>query len=154
MFVSDYRPEYIFSYTARVRLPTELIGPTPDGIRANFYVTGGGVEGPRLNGKIAPVGADWLLIRRDGVAILDVRATIESHDGALIYVPYNGVCDLGPEGYEGFLNGRLPQRATIRAVPRFQTSHPAYLWLNRVQCLNVGDVDLTTGLVRYDVYAA
>jgi hypothetical protein len=153
MFVPDYRPEYIFSYTAQVRLPPEVIGPTPDGIRANFYVTGGEVEGPKLKGKIAPVGADWLLIRRDGIAILDVRATIESHDGALIYVPYTGVCDLGPGGYESFLNGTLPQKATIRAVPRFQTSHPSYLWINRLQCLNVGDVDLATGLVRYDVYA-
>src|SRR6266404_1579312 len=75
-------PEYIFSYTARVRLPPEVIGPTPDGIRVNFYVTGGEVDGPKLKGKVAPVGADWLLIRRDGIAILDVRATIESHDGA------------------------------------------------------------------------
>jgi hypothetical protein len=154
MFVPGYRPEYIFSYTAQVRLPPEVIGPTPDGIRANFYVTGGDVDGPKLKGKIVPVGADWLLIRRDGVAILDVRATIETHDGALIYVPYSGVADLGPDGYNNFLSGNLPQRATIRAVPRFHTSHPSYLWINRLQCLNVGDVDLTTGLVRYDVYAA
>src|SRR5712672_578363 len=127
MFVPDYRPEYIFSYTAQVRLPPEVIGPTPDGIRANFYVIGGEVEGPKLKGKIAPVGADWLLIRRDGIAILDVRATIESHDGALIYLPFPGVSDLGPGGYDGFLNGTLPQKATIRGVPRFQTSHPSYL---------------------------
>jgi hypothetical protein len=63
-----------------------------------------------------------------------------------------GVADLGPNGYEAFLKGDLPQKATIRAVPRFLTSHPNYLWMNRVQCLNVGDVDLSTGLVRYDVY--
>jgi hypothetical protein len=153
MFFQDYRPEYVFSYTAQVRVPPEVIGPTPDGIRVNFYVTGGEVDGPRLKAKILPVGADWLLVRRDGVAILDVRATIESHDGALIYVSYNGVCDLGPNGYDDFLNGNLPQKGTIRAVPRFLTSHRSYDWMNRLQYLNVGDVDLTTGLVRYDVYA-
>jgi hypothetical protein len=38
------RPEYIFSYTAQVRLPPEVIGPTPDGIRVNFYVPGGDVH--------------------------------------------------------------------------------------------------------------
>jgi hypothetical protein len=48
MFVPDYRPEYIFSYTAQVQLPPEVIGPTPDGIRANFYVIGEEVEGPKL----------------------------------------------------------------------------------------------------------
>lgn len=153
MYQPDYRPEYIFSYTAQVRLPPEVIGPCPEGIRANFYITGGEVDGPRLKGKFAPVGADWLLIRHDGVAILDVRATIETHDGALIYLPYNGMCDLGPDGYDRFLNGNLPQRGMLRGVPRFVTSHPAYLWLNRLQCLNVGDVDLATGVVRYDVYS-
>ena len=152
MFFTEYRLEYAFSYTAQVRLPPEVIGPTPDGIRANFYVTSGEVDGPKLKGKFAPVGGDWLLIRRDGVAVLDVRATIETHDAALIYLSYNGVADLGPNGYEAFLNGNLPQKATIRAVPRLLTSHPNYLWMNRLQCLNVGDVDLSTGLVRYDVY--
>ena len=39
-------------------------------------------------------------------------------------------------------------------VPRFQTSHPNDLWINRPQCLNVGEVELTTGLLRFDVYAA
>jgi len=153
VYVPDYRPEYIFSYTAQVRLPPEVIGPTPDGIRVNFYVTGGEVDGPRLKGIFEPVGGDWILIRRDGVAILGVRATIKTHDGALIYLPYSGVIDFGPDGYDRFLRGDLPERASIRAVPRFLTSHPSYLWLNRLQCLNVGDVVLATGVVRYDVYA-
>ena len=154
MLVPDYRPEYIFSYTAQVRLPPEVIGPTPEGIRVHFYCTAGDVDGPKLTGKLVAAGGDWMLIRRDGIAILDVRATIETREGALIYVAYGGVCDLGSDGYDRFLNGTLPQRATIRAVPRFHTAHPDYLWINRLQCLNVGDVDLTTGLVRYDVYAA
>src|SRR5215469_5774144 len=38
MFFPKYRSEYILSYTAQVRLPPEVIGPTPDGIRANFYL--------------------------------------------------------------------------------------------------------------------
>jgi Protein of unknown function (DUF3237) len=64
MFVPDYRLEYIFSYTAQVRLPPEVIGPTPDGIRVNFYVTGGEVDGPKLKGKLAPVGGEAKLKRR------------------------------------------------------------------------------------------
>lgn len=111
------------------------------------------MHGPKVTGTIAPVGADWLLIRRDGVAILDVRATLQTHDGALIYAPFTGVADLGPDGYEKFLRGELPTRVSIRAVPRFQTSHPSYLWLNRLQCLNVGDIETATGIVQYDVYA-
>jgi Protein of unknown function (DUF3237) len=96
-----------------------VIGPTPDGIRANFYVTSGEVEGPTLKGKFAPVGGDWLLIRRDGVAVLDVRATIERHDGALIYLSYSGVADLGPNGYEAFLNAIFPRRRRFALYPAF-----------------------------------
>jgi len=38
-------------------------------------------------------------------------------------------------------------------VPRFQTSHPNYFWINRLQCLNVGDVDLTADMLRFDFCA-
>ena len=148
----DYRLEHLFSYTATLS-PPEVIGPLPEGMRANFYATGGEVSGPKLRGKLRPVGGDWLTVRTDGVAILDVRATIESHDGALIYVTYGGVTDLGPDGYQKFLRGELPETAVIHAAPRFHTTHPAYLWLNRLQCLSIGEVYPGRGEVRYDVYA-
>src|SRR3981189_3748580 len=93
MFVPDYRPEYIFSYTAQVRLPPEVIGPTPEGIRVHFYCTAGDVDGPKLTAKLVAAGGDWILIRRDGVAMSDVRATLETREVALIYVAYGGVCD-------------------------------------------------------------
>jgi hypothetical protein len=86
----DYSLEHIFSYSAILKNPPEIIGPVPEGIRANFYVTGGEVKGPKLNGKILPVGGDWLTIRPDGVGILDVRATFETNDGALIYTTLLG----------------------------------------------------------------
>ena len=68
--------EYIMSYNATLRAP-EVIGPIPEGLRLNFYVTGGSFEGPKCKGTILPVGGDWLTIRSDGVGILDVRATHE-----------------------------------------------------------------------------
>jgi hypothetical protein len=153
MFMPDYRLDYIFSYTAHVRLPPEIIGPEPDGIRAYVYVTSGEAHGPKVKGTFAAVRADEVLVRRDGVAILDVRGTLKTGDGALIYVPYTGIGDLGPDGYERFRRGELPPRIGLRGVPRFRTSHASYMWLNRLQCLNVGDVETATGIVRYDVYA-
>ena len=45
--------------------------------RANFYASGGEVTGPKVHGKLHPVGGDWLVVRADGVAILDVRTTPE-----------------------------------------------------------------------------
>ena len=147
----DYRLEHICSYTATLKSPPELIGPVPEGIRANFYVSGGEVHGPKLRGTIHPVGGDWLTVRADGVAVLDVRATMESNDGALIYVAYSGVSDLGEDGYQKFLRGELPRTIAIRVAPRFQTAHPGYLWLNRLQCLGIGEANLERSVVGYDV---
>src|SRR5205823_2810152 len=80
----------------------------------------------------------------DGVGILDVRTTIETHDGALIYVAYSGVGDLGPDGHAKFLRGELPAKLPLRTVPRMQTAHPAYEWVNRCQFLSIGEADLGT----------
>jgi hypothetical protein len=148
----DYQLEHLFSYSVTL-CPPEVIGPGPEGIRTNFYVTGGEVSGAKVQGKFRPVGGDWLTVRNDGVGILDVRATIETHDGALIYAAYSGVGDLGEDGYGKFLKGELPKTVPLRIVPRFQTAHPAYTWLNRLQCLGIGEVNLEKSAVHYDVYA-
>ncbi len=104
---------------------TEVIGPVPEGARANFYVSGGEATGPRVHGKIHPVGGDWLTVRTDGVGILDVRATFETRDeGALIYLSYTGVGDLGEDGYERFLRGELPESVPLRVAQRYVTAHP------------------------------
>jgi hypothetical protein len=130
-----------------------MIGPTAEGIRLNAYVTGGEVTGPRLRGRVRPVGADWLTIRTDGIAVLDVRATIETHDGALIYVAYSGVGDLGEDGYARFLNGEPPRVLPLRTAPKLSSAHPSYSWVNRFQYVNVGEANFETYVVAYDMYA-
>jgi hypothetical protein len=75
--------EYLFSYRATLA-PPEVIGPIAEGIRINFYVTAGEVSGPKMRGRLRTVGGDWLLLRPDGVGLLDVRATMELDNGALI----------------------------------------------------------------------
>lgn len=118
-----------------------------------MYATGGEVNGPKVYGKLRPVGGDWLTVRPDGVGILDVRATIETREEALIYVTYTGVGDAGEDGYERFLRGDLPLTIPLRIVPRVQTAHPDFQWLNRLQCLGFGEVDTGSLQVSYDVYA-
>lgn len=145
--------EHICHMRGGLRNPPEIIGETPEGLRVNFYVTGGEITGNRLNGKVLPVGGDWLTIRRDGVGILDVRATLEMDDGALIYLAYTGILEIGEDGYQRFLEGELPKAPTIRGAPRFLTSHPDYLWLNRLQCVNIGEANLEDYVVNYDLFA-
>lgn len=149
----NYQLEHVCSYKAFLDPDFEVIGPTPEGLRVNVYITGGEVTGPRLNGKILPVGGDWLIIRADGMGILNVRLTVETHDSALIYLSYQGVGDLGDDGYQRFLDGNPPTQFPLRCAPRAITCHSNYLWLNRVQLLNVGEADLSVPQAAYDVYA-
>jgi hypothetical protein len=149
----DYKLEHIFSYMATLAAQPEVIGPVAEGIRANFYATGGEVRGPRVRGKVKPVGGDWLTVRTNGMAILDVRATLETDDGALIMTAYQGVSDLGEDGYQKFLQQDLPAVIPIRIAPRYWTAHPKYAWLNRLQCLGIGEARLARNEVTYDIYA-
>ena len=148
----EYDLEHVCTMSVSLQSPPEVIGPTPDGLRLNIYITGGEVHGERINGKFRPVGADWLTVRSDGVGVLDIRATIETTDSALVYVSYQGLADAGEDGYQRFLDQDLPARVPLRGAPRFQTAHPDYLWLNRIQCLNVGEVDTQAWQVGYDLY--
>ena len=149
----DYGLEHVMSYSATLTTG-EVIGPVPDGMRVNIYVTGGEATGPKFKGKILPVGGDWLTIRRDGVGVLDVRATFEAEGGGLIYCTCTGIIDLGETGYEDFASGKLPTSGTpIRMSPRYMTSHPDYLWMNRAHFVAIGAAFLERQEVRYDVYA-
>ena len=149
----EYRLEHVFSYVETMKNPPEVIGPVPGGIRVNFYVVDGEISGPRLRGRVRPVGGDWFTVRTDGVGILDVRATFESHDGALIETAFTGVGDLGEDGYQKFLRQELPLSLQLRVAPRFRTAHPDYEWLNRVQCIGVGEINMEPLEVRFDIYA-
>ena len=144
--------EYVCSYWATLT-PPEVVGPVAEGVRVNFFVTAGEVAGPKMRGRLRTGGGDWLLLRSDGIGVLDVRATMELDDGALVYTTYGGVVDLGADGYKQFLKGILPPRPELRIVPRYHTSHPDYLWLNRLQCVGVGVLDVAESKVSYDIYA-
>jgi Protein of unknown function (DUF3237) len=155
MFGLPYTLEHLFSYNATLHSPREVIGPVAEGLRVNAFMTGGKVDGPRLRGIVRPgSGADWLTIRTDGIAVLDVRGTIETHDGGLISTAYRGLSDFGPDGYARALKGEpVPDGTPIRTVPTFQTAHPDYVWLNRIQALGIGEIIRSRSEVRYDVYA-
>jgi len=136
-------------------IPAEVIGPTPAGLRANFFISRGEVRGERIRGIVRPQGcADWALIRPDDVVEADVRLTIETHDAALIYVTYTGLALLGSGGSEKLKNGRpLASVVPIRIAARMASGNPAYRWVNGAQFLGVGatHTDPIT-IVDYDIY--
>ena len=85
--------------------------------------------------------------------MLDVRATLESHDNALIYIRCSGVGDFVEDGYQQFLEGTQTSLLLRRTAPMMQTAHPDYQWVNRLQFVNVGEVNFAASVVAYDRYA-
>jgi hypothetical protein len=120
--------------------PARELGVTPLGRRRIIGISGGEFSGPRLAGRVLPGGADWQVIRSDGVACLDARYTLETADGALIYVNNKGYRH-GPEDViERLARGEDvdPALYYMRATPWFETAAPAYAWLNRTICIASG----------------
>src|SRR5438034_715469 len=81
--------EHLMDFTAQLA-PAQQLGDCGRGTRIIFPATGGTFAGPRLRGRLQPPGGDWLTLRADGTGKLDVRATFETDDGALILVTYHG----------------------------------------------------------------
>ena len=54
------------------------------------------------------------------------------------------VADLGEDGYERFLRQDLPATIQLRTTCRSHTAHPAYEWIDRVQCVGIGVVEMST----------
>src|SRR3954466_8771020 len=71
--------------------PLQKLGAVPHGTRVIAPITSGHFEGPRLRGKVLPGGGDWTLLRGDGVLELDLRVTLETDDGPLIYMASFGL---------------------------------------------------------------
>lgn len=122
---------------AELATPFVLDG-TPAGNRWIFEVSSARIDGERIRGTLkGRAAADWLLVAPDGTGMLDVRALIETDDGALVFVQYPGRVDVSAGG---------PTYAT----PRFETGDERYRWLNKIQAVAKGRLEGTT--LTYDMY--
>ena len=71
--------------------PPIEVGTGPAGTRVVVEITSIEVKGDRLRAQLEGVAvADWLLIGPEGTATLDIRATLRTDDGAIIFVQYDG----------------------------------------------------------------
>jgi hypothetical protein len=149
----QWASEFLGALTIQLAKPPESFGAVPEGLNITFYIASGEIHGPRINARIRGEGGDWMLVRRDGVGMADVRITYETNDGALLLSRYYGIFDLGPDGYERALREDYDPVPPLVLAPRFTTSHPSWLWLNRLQCLAVGRVTMADLIVRFDLFA-
>jgi hypothetical protein len=109
------------------------LGVTQHGSRRIIPITGGSFEGTAVKGTIVPGGADWQIIRADGVAELEARYTLRTEDGALIYVVNKGYRHGPTEVMQRLAKGEAvdPKEYYFRATPTFETSVTKYSWLTK-----------------------
>jgi len=109
--------------------PTQELGAGPHGTRLTFPITGGTFEGDRLRGKVLAGGDDWAIKRADGVIELDLRVTLETDDGVLVHMTFEGIRDDAAPGAPYF-----------RTLPRFEAPKGKYTFLNEMLAVGVGEI--------------
>jgi hypothetical protein len=146
------RTEFLVELSAELE-DSQMLGETPLGGRRIVYVKGGNFAGPGLKGSVLPGGGDWVLVRKDGVSQLDVRITLRTEDGALIFVTYRGLLNMAPEMRTRIMNGGAvdPSEYYFRTTPSFETASEKYAWLNKLVTVGVGRRTRTG--VSYSIYA-
>ena len=152
--MSELESEFLFDMAADLdQEGTVVVGAMPHGTRRIVYVTGGTFEGPKLKGVVLPGGGDWMVIRPDGALVLDVRITLRTDDGHIIYTYYRGITYTPSEVRERRARGEPvdPSESYFRTTPVFETASDKYGWLNRIVAVGVGRVTPTG--VGYRVYA-
>lgn len=108
------------------------MGLGPIGERRRVDILGGTFEGPRMKGTVLP-GADWQLLRSDGVLDLDARYALRAEDGALVHVLSQGMRHGPPEVMARLARGEEvdPASYVFRSVMRFETGAPSLAFLNK-----------------------
>ena len=133
--------------------PPQNLGATPLGTRRIVPVTGGSFKGERVSGIVMPnAAADWILVRADGSIQLDVRLTLKTDDGELIYMNYRGIRNSSAEVSQRLTNGELvdPSEYYFRTAPVFETGADKYAWMNNIISVAVGTRVPTE--VRYKIF--
>ncbi|MCX7373291.1 MAG: DUF3237 domain-containing protein [Alphaproteobacteria bacterium] len=145
--------EYLFSMDIAVGAP-QAVGDAGRHELRIVPVTGGTVAGPALTGEIlGGTSADWLRVEPDGTAHIDVRLTIRTASGAMVYVQYAGIRTGTPEVLARLARGEVvePSDYYFRVALRFETADQELAWMNRVVAVGVGARPPSGP--RYDIYA-
>jgi len=132
--MADVIPHLQFIFAAQVKVEAPLdLGDIGKGGRRIVPIAGGDFAGPQIRGTVLPGGADWQILRDDGVAELEARYTLRTDDGALIYVR-NLALRHGPaEVMAALASGRPvdPANYYFRGATFFETSAARYAWIGK-----------------------
>jgi Protein of unknown function (DUF3237) len=129
------------------------VGNVSQGHRRIVPLTGGTFAGPELNGKLLPgASADWQIILQDGTALGDIRYTLDTDDGAILYVQSRGVRHGSAEVLAHLARGEDVDASeyTFRTSTQIETASARLDWLNKGVFISVAG--RRPGGVIYETY--
>jgi hypothetical protein len=148
----DPRLSLVYRLEAVLGEPLEL-GEVSYGRRRIVPQIGGTFEGPHMKGKLLPgISADWQIVLPDGTTLGDIRYTLQTDNGALLYVQSRGVRHGSPEVLERLGHGEDVDASeyTFRTSTQIETAARELDWLNKGVFISVGG--RLRGTVLYETY--
>ena len=130
----------VYRLEAALGEPLDL-GDTAQGRRRVVALTGGTFTGPELSGRLLPgASADWQILLPDGTALADLRYTLETEGGDLLYVQYRGVRHGSAEVLARLARGESVDAGeyAFRTATRIETAAADLDWLNKGVFVSVG----------------
>ena len=143
---------WVFRLEATVGEPLEL-GDIARGKRRIVPLTGGTFTGPELNGTLLPgSSADWQIVLPDGTALGDIRYTLRTDKGDLLYVQSLGVRHGSADVLARLARGEEVDASeyTFRTSTTIENAAPGLEWLNKGVFISVGG--RRPGAVIYETY--
>ncbi len=148
----DPRLRKVYRLEATLARPLDL-GDTARGRRRIVPLTGGAFTGPEINGRLLPGGsADWQILLADGTALGDIRYTLQTDGGDLLYVQSRSIRHGSAEVLTRLGRGEDVDASeyTFRTSTQIETAAPRLDWLNKGVFIGVGGRQ-ATGVI-YETY--
>jgi Protein of unknown function (DUF3237) len=117
------------------------LGDVASGHRRIVPLTGGAFTGPELSGRLLPgASADWQILLPDGTALGDIRYTLQTDGGDLLYVQSRGIRHGSAEVLARLGRGEDVDASeyTFRTSTRIESAAPDLDWLNKGVFISVG----------------
>ena len=129
------------------------VGNVAQGRRRIVPQTGGTFAGSELNGILLPgASADWQIVLPDGSALGDIRFTLQTDHGDLLYVRSHGVRHGSADVLARLSRGEEvgASEYVFRTSTQVETAAPDFDWLNKGVFISVAGRQV--GGVIYEVY--
>jgi hypothetical protein len=129
------------------------LGNAAQGRRRIVPLTGGNFAGPELNGTLLPgASADWQIVLPDGTALGDIRYTLQTDHGDLLYVRSQGVRHGSADVLARLARGEDVDASeyVFRTSTQIESAAPDFEWLNKGVFVSVAGRQ--PGGVIYETY--